>query len=479
MKSRFFRNKAYIPTVILAAMLVFTCIPAYASSDTNDIIPDKEGVTFYEPVFNEYSGVNGKPVFTLSWSEYAKDADYEIAFYAEGEDPYGRGNFAIRSTKSLYSGQTSADIYFLQGVYTDTVRYRMKVRPIIRNYNYKNAPMLWSEIWEIDFTEGEYTVNQTEEDFDEEIAAAKEAEKANRTPTPTPEIRKYEPLEHSYPELLITYLAREKGLEKISADEIASFDVTVSLGEAGPAPTQHFTDEDMVSEFKYAVENMLVVGKRDDYVILDGMGTGYSARDKEGNMLLSFYIQEGGLERSDGHMEVTGLELLPDEGVMHANDWYDYYDEYSRLSNEYAASIDPKGMNLIDAAGYGTHRMHEAGEDALYYTYIYIDWNNDVEALKTDDPGENKSIFNALTQVTVGEKNSDPKGQMWHMSFSFNDPDDPYGGSAWIGFKGDCVKIGSSYYTLENSEALYGAVECEMLEYLRDFATAPKISPVY
>ena len=479
MKISFFRNVSIIPAVILSAILIISSFTVYAAGESDDGGPETGSITFYEPVFKEYSGVNGKPVFTLSWSEYAENADYEIAFYAEGDDSYGRGSFAIRSPKSYYSGQTSGDVYFLQGVYTDTVRYRMKVRPIIRNYDSKNAPMLWSEIWEIDFTEGEYTVKQTEEDFDEEIAAAKEAEKANNTPTPTPEIKKYQPLEHSYPESLITYLAREKGMENIPADDIASFDVTVSLGEAGPAPTQHFTDEEMISEFKYAVENILVTGKRDDYVILDGMGTGYSARDKDGNILLSFYIQEGGLERSDGHMEVIGLELLPDEGVMDAHDWHDYYDEYRRLSDEYARSIDPQGMSLIDAAGYGTYRMHEAGGDALCYTYIYIDWNKDVEALETSDADENRSIFNALTQVTVGEKTSDPKGQMWHMSFEFTDPQDPYGGSTWIGFVGDCVKIGSSYYTLENSEALYGAVECEMLEYLRDFATAPKISPVY
>ena len=58
-------------------------------------------MVLHEPEYLGPSDINHKPVFTLSWDPYPNAYSYEFAIYVEGEDSYGRGPFAIRSTKGL------------------------------------------------------------------------------------------------------------------------------------------------------------------------------------------------------------------------------------------------------------------------------------------------------------------------------------------------------------------------------------------
>ena len=88
------------------------------------------GMVLHEPEYLRPSEIHHKPVFRLSWDPYPNAYSYEFAIYVEGEDAYGRGPFAIRSTKGIFSEEAvSAELYFLQGIYTDTAAYRIKIRP--------------------------------------------------------------------------------------------------------------------------------------------------------------------------------------------------------------------------------------------------------------------------------------------------------------------------------------------------------------
>ena len=171
-------------------------------------------MVLHEPEYLGPSDINHKPVFTLSWDPYPNAYSYEFAIYVEGEDSYGRGPFAIRSTKGIHSKEaTSADLYFLQGIYTDTATYRIKIRPSLKAAE-KKEDHIWSNIWQISFVDGEYTVTATDADFDEEIEAAdaqKEEKKSSGGNTAKPAKEVKEPLDHSFPEELLLYLAREEG----------------------------------------------------------------------------------------------------------------------------------------------------------------------------------------------------------------------------------------------------------------------------
>ena len=185
------------------------------TSETDNTADNAEiRMVLHEPEYLRPSEINHKPVFTLSWDPYPNAYSYEFAIYVEGEDAYGRGPFAIRSTKGIYADDAvSADLYFLQGIYTDTATYRIKIRPSLKAAE-KKEDHIWSNIWQISFVNGEYTVTATEADFDEEIEAAaeqKEGKKDNGGNTGKPGKEAKEPLDHSFPEELLLYLAREAG----------------------------------------------------------------------------------------------------------------------------------------------------------------------------------------------------------------------------------------------------------------------------
>ena len=452
-----------------------------SEKDNNSGGAEKKMV-LHEPEFLKLSEINHKPVFTLSWDPYPNAYSYEFAIYVEGEDSYGRGPFAIRSTKGIYSEEAvTADLYFLQGIYTDTATYRIKLRPSLKAAE-KKEDHIWSNIWQISFVDGEYTVTETEADFDEEIEAAavgKEEKKDGGGNTGKPAEKTKEPLGHSFPENLLLFMARERGeAEPLSADDIASLSVSVNYCEYGE-PVQRITDDETIEAFKKAVQQINVTGKYDEVSSTETYYA-YSAKDAEGNTLFSFSIQNGLLERSDGRYSIEGLqELLSIPGIMLEEDWGEYWDEYNARADDYERNLDPVGMNLLEAAGYGTHLMNSGAPDNIFYVDAYIDYAKDVPKMQTWDKREIESIYAALSRIKVGKHRDDIGGRMWHMTFGYTDPSYSFSRDTYLSFKGNYVKLGGEYYELENIEELYGSLDCEIFKYMKDFSDAPVLKPVY
>ena len=101
---------------------------AEGTTSENDNNADSAEIkmVLHEPEYLGPSEINHKPVFTLSWDPYPNAYSYEFAIYVEGDGSYGRRPFSIRSTKGIYADDAvSADLYFLQGIYTDTATYRI------------------------------------------------------------------------------------------------------------------------------------------------------------------------------------------------------------------------------------------------------------------------------------------------------------------------------------------------------------------
>ena len=433
-----------------------------------------------EPVRAE-SEYSKKPYFELRWSAHPEASSYELAFYAEGEDSYGRGPFAIRTTKGVYSGGTTAGVYFLQGVHTDTVRYRVKVRPSIGVEAWTDpSEYIWSNIWEIDFVDGECTVKETTEDFDEEIAAA-EAEagaEEGSAPEPTPAPKAKDPLPHAFPEPLLTYLARERGEEEpLSAEDIATLQVQVTHDEYGE-PGQVIRDPRAIRQFADAVADIAVTGKADDIYSTSG-GEGYSATDADGNTLFSFFIQEGLLVGRDGRYYAEGLGGLRSvEGVRHAEDWDEYWDVLEEKSDEYEDGLEVRGLSLLDVS-FAMHQAHEAGKENLVAANAYIDWNREAGVLATGAPDETGALFDALARATVGARASSADGQMWHLTLDYSSDEVYAYNHAYLEFRGRCVEIGDYLYEVEGLDGILDSVDCAIFAYLRDFAEAPRIEPSY
>lgn len=442
---------------------------------------DAGGIVLNEPEYLGLSKYNELPEFRLSWNRYPDADGYEVAFYAEGEDAYGRGPFAVRSVKPVYDETTPyVDAEFLKGVTTDTVRYRMKVRPTIGPLILENADeYVWSNLWEIDFEDGEYTVRETSEDFDAEIAAEEDAEKQEQEPSPTPAAEKKDPLPHSFPESLADFLARERGEESLPLDALAGFGVTVAYDEYAE-PSQTVTEERAVRQFADALQSVKVTGKKDEVFSTEGY-TAFSGYDADGNVILGLSIQAGLLERNDGRYALEGADaLFSIDGVMYAEDWAEYWSSYNEKADAYEEQIgDPEGMLLIEAAGYAMHRAGLAAPEGIRAMSAYIDWNREAGRFSSADPQEIEALWTALSKIRVGREEANPKGDMWHLNVDFIDPDDPAAGHAWIEFYGDYAKIGDGRYALEGIEELYDALDSDFFRYVRDYIDVPQNKPSY
>ena len=224
---------------------------------------------------------------------------------------------------------------------------------------------------------------------------------------------------------------------------------------------------------------MTVTGKFDE-VFSTETYYAYSARDAEGNTLFSFVIQNGLLERRDGRYSVEGLsELLSIPGILLEQGWGEYWGSYNDRADAYERDIDPVGMDLLEAAGYGTHLMNSGAPDNIFYIDAYIDYAKDVPKMQTWDKAEIEAVYTALSKIKVGKRVDDIGGRMWHMTFGYTDPAYNFSQDTYLSFKGNYIKLEGDYYELENIEELYGALDCEIFSYLKDFSDAPALKPVY
>lgn len=426
----------------------------------------------YEPV---YLGKTDRdyPEFKLKWKSIPGAVGYEIAFYAEGEDPYGRGHFAKRTTKNDYSG-SSEKVVFLQGVYTDTVTYRVKVRPDVRDEtnSQKFKEPVWSNIWEIKFTDGEYSISETDADFDEEIAA-KEEQDAGGSKKKT----NAKPLPHSYPEPLLLFLAKEEGMEEpFSTDDIAGFSMNVNSGGHGN-PAQIFEDGPSLEQFKDGVSEITVGEEVKDEPMTTEEGTFYSALDKEGNRLFTFEVyKDRYLEGDRGELyPLNGMTRLNSiEGVMTAGDWEMQENELEKNSKDYEAS----GRGVLESS-YETHILEEAGPESVNGVRAYIDWNEDMQKLNSREEAVTTAVFDALKDMQIVKKAEDRSGQMWHLVIEYKVPGKNFNDSVSFSFEGDNIERNGTYHTVDDIEKLYDAVDCDIFNYLRNYSDAPIIDPKY
>ena len=302
----------------------------------------------------------GKPEFRLKWNRYPDAGGYEIAIYAEGEDPFGRGPFAIRSVKNIYQNKTSGSLIFLRGVHTDTVTYRVKVRPIVAVDSLKDSSNdIWSNIWEIRFVGGEYEVAATENDFDEAYGQEGSGNQTGNSASEGSDLSSENSVEagesdisqkgaqtqddqnnpafrHVFPESLTEYLAKEaekaKGLEISGIRSLITGVDDTTYGE----PRQNaITDKEVIRLFSEALSGIQVSEKVDD--ITDNKTTFYySALDAEGKEILQFSICDGMLVGKDGRYSLIGLDALTNvKGIISAEGWTNFLKDQAAKADNY------------------------------------------------------------------------------------------------------------------------------------------------
>ncbi len=425
-------------------------------------IPASASITLQEPVYMGEAS-NGKPMFKLKWNRVFGQKSYTVAIFAELSD------FTDRKALGVYDGSTSKTIVMLQGVPTDTVTYRVKVRP-------NESGALWSNIWEIRFVEGAYTVSETTEDFD----PPKETPDPTKTPRPTKA-----PVSHSFPEPLLTFVQKEDGDAAYDLSKAATLYVMVNHCEYGE-PVQCITDPKTVAAVTDALRGITVTGNHDG-ILSTGTYYVFSLYDEAGQQICAVSFQDGMLMESAGRYPVDGLSaLLSIAGIKLEEEWEAYWEVYGEKQSAYEdAFVARFPMSVFAAGGYDTSRLIDADPAALRSVSVRVSWNSDAGTFYSDDPAVIERMYNAVSAMRVTRgKASGGDGQTWTVSFGFYNAEGGYLDSADVRFTGDTLtgyfsSSGTQYYAVEGLDAIFTAADAEVLTYLAEKRNTVLPDPEY
>jgi len=471
-----FRNSSKdvstIKTVVLSAIMLLMLVTLAGCGTSSD-----SGITLRKPVYTGKTE-DGYPEFTLRWNRYPDTTSYEIAIFAQGKDPFGRQDFAIRSTKQIYGGKTHGSLVFLQGIYTDTADYLVKVRPNNSVDSIHDPSInIWSNLWKISFVNGEYEVSSWDVDFDEEAVSPGNDQAEQDTSQVDSGVN------HVFPETLSDYLVKESG--KGNVIDLSA----VAMLTAGPdhrimgEPRQHITDQTVIDQFCAALSNVKVTAKVDDIKSQETAYV-YSGLDKSGNTVFSFRLQSDLLVTEQGRYRLDGLGMLVEgQGIISRSGWEKYLQqETAKAENYYESSQQSStasAKDLFKTAGYMPGIMEEKAPSNIVRMKIFIEDNEEAKAFETKDKDQIASMYKALKTAAVEDKDSGAKGQNWYIVFEFKGRHKTFTESAVLEFVGNSLKAGDSCYKVSDLNSFYESIDAPILSYLKDYSTASNLEPVY
>ena len=432
---------------------------------------DRTQITMHEPRFvkTEY----GQDIFRLSWTKAHQNVEsYELAFWCDVEE---RG---CRDTKTVSKKNSSVEIHLLNGVYTDTVTYRMKVRPVYNSA--KKEYGTWSNIWMVDYVNGEYTISECADDFDsgtgkkpaekQQTASAQSTNTENRA-------EQVIPLEHTYPEALVTYLARERGIESVDLTETVKLAVTGRTCLEG-FPTQTITDGKTIAEFLDAVSACMVEADYDN-IFSTATSYSFSLYDENDACLGSFTLQDGRIPAGEKRYLLTGANALLVEGIMKVSDWEDYFSKEQERRDAYWETFrETYPDNIFHRAGYSQNAFWEDREQiTVTGIEIYVDY---VDGMKfyTEDDNEIAAIMEGLSDIKVTKKQEEQDaGHMWHLIVYYSSPEEENG--IYFSFRGKTLQSQDDYFSLEGMDEFFRRIDHDCFRYMEKYIEQRRLNPHY
>lgn len=430
---------------------------------------DTTRILMKEPKFvkTEY----GQDIFRLSWTRETKEVEsYELAFWCQ----VGERN--CRDTKVVAKKKAATEIHLLNGVYTDTVTYQMKVRPVYNSV--KKEYGAWSNIWMIDYVDGKYTISEVAKDFDfEPEKKPEETQQTNSTQTADTKADKIVPIEHTYPERLFTYMSKERGQEAIDFSKTKKLIVTCDTCLEG-YPSQEITEEAVISDFLDAAASCIVEA---DYNNISSTGTSYGffLYDENDTYLGGFPLQDGRIPTRDKRYLLTGANALFVEGIMKVSDWEDYYCKEREKRDEYwntFQEIYPD--NLFHRTGYDQNEfLKKYDELTITAIKIYVDYVGGMK-FYTQDADEIATLMEGIFQIKVtGEAEDVDAGHMWHMIIYYMSPqgEDAITFSFW----GKTLQSQDDYFLLEGMDEFFRLIDHDCFHYMKRYIEQRRLNPQY
>ncbi len=410
---------------------------------------------------------DGRPMFLLHWEPVRNAIGYEIAICAELTGYSGWSTSKVEGKKS-----TEKTITLLQGIYTDTVKYQIKVRPEFENNRFGG----WSNNWEVHFDNGEFELQEgkmndgmpvTSQVTSDEVEEAGHADESM--------------VEHMLPESLAEWVCEETESDTIDFS-LAKY-VTIEVKRTFYSePLQTITDAKTVqkivkalSEISVNAENEVKINASTAYV--------YTLFDSKEQIVAKIVLQDDNLVGINRTYSAGGIENLKKiEGVFLDQDWDEYWRAQKQLDEKFDSTFQPAfPENVFRMSGRNASELfRHASKVTVERATLYMPYNFSLSYDVESEPESTKRILDALLKIQIpGTVSKEKEGQEWRIILDYKLRNASFPSSIEIVFFGNCFVSDDIHYEIEGTENILKLFHGETSKYLRAHRTHLPVSPVY
>ncbi len=410
---------------------------------------------------------DGWPMFLLHWEPVRNAIGYEIAICAELTGYSGWSTSKVEGKKS-----TEKTITLLQGVYTDTVQYQIKVRPEFDNNRFGG----WSNEWVVIFDKGELELQEGKNSDEKPAVSQNTADVTEEAGDDDAGV-----VEHIMPESLPEWVREET--ESDAVDFSLAKYVTIEVRRAYYSePLQTITDPKTVQKIVKALSEISV---NEESVVKANASTTYvySLFDSEEQRVAEIILQDAILIGKNRSYSVEGTENLKIiEGIFLEQDWDEYWRDQKQLDEKFDSMFQPAfPENVFRMSGRNASELfRHASKVTVERATLYMPYNYSLSYDMESERESTKRILEALLKIQIpGTVSTEKEGQEWRIILDYKFRNATFPTSIEIAFFGNCFVYDGIHYEIEGTENLLKLFHGETSKYLLVHRTHFPVKPVY
>ena len=266
----------------------------------------------------------------------------------------------------------------------------------------------------------------------------------------------------------IEYYAEQTGCEADDIDLSTAASLSYSIQECEFGyPVQHIDDDESIQAAIDFFQNIYVTGEPDGVFSTEG-GQGLSLIDKDGNTIISIFVQAGMIDTSEGRCEAEGLSRLSDiPGLMTPGDWNEYYAQQEQGEEEYREEHE---------LSYPCTMFEAEGKEAFdFYSNCSAD---DINSIRFFYNGKNKTamekeeiekIYESLCNVKVtGPGEASRWDDQWSVTIFYTPEGSTFQSDIHFLFRKGVLSADDEGFELAGLEGILDAYDWEGMELIAE-----------
>ena len=445
--------------LLLGLIVMISFVLIACSNDSND-------TSLHEPQ-KIGTDSNGHPLFLLHWEPVRNAIGYEIAIHAELAGYSGWSTFKAEGKKN-----TEKTITLLQGIYTDSVNYQIKVRPEFKNNRFGE----WSNEWSVIFDKGEFELKEGAKNIGKPAASPVMTDMADEE-----EQAEEGMVQHIMPENLTEWLHEET--ESDAVDFSYTKYVTVEVRRAYYSePLQTIKDPQIVKKIVKALSG-ICVNKEEELQEDASTVYVYSLFDAEEQKIAKITLRDGNLIGRNGIYSAEGIENLQEiEGIFLELEWDEYWREQKQLDEKFDSVFRPAfPENVFRMSGRNASELfRHASKVNVERATLYMPYNYSLSYDVESERETTDRILESLLKIQIpGTVSTAKEGQEWRIILDYKLGNATFPSSIEIVFFGNCFVSDAIHYEIEGTDKLLKLFHGETSKYLRDHRAQLPAIPVY